>query len=46
MTSDQFYCFLLRAMDSQLLSCRSISDVNIGLHWSLTFYVYLLSSDN
>ena len=33
-------------MDSQLLSCRSISDVNIGLYWSLTFYVYLLSSDN
>ena len=38
MTSDQFYYLnLLSVMDSQLLSCRSISDVNIGLYWSLTF---------
>ena len=37
MTSDQFYCSIYCVMDSQLLSCRSISDVNIGLHWSLTF---------
>jgi hypothetical protein len=35
MTSDQFY--YIYVMDSQLLSCRSISDVNIGLYWSLTF---------
>ena len=49
MTSDQFYLGILIHLrfqvDSQLLAVGSISDVNIGLDWSLSFYVYLISSD-
>ena len=41
MTNDQFCYFDLSSEIVSLLSCCSISDVNIGLHWSLTFtFIY------